>query len=362
MNYRIKLSTILFVGFAWSLLFLGINAHAGVRTYNQKRVALSGGTATYFVNNTNYSIVPKYSYGASNGYYESGTYQTQPYYMLATGGNFRRNAKTSYYLPVSYNSSGDMANPQSVAVSKSGQYAYVMYPGFSSGIVRYDLWKLNSLGVNTDNMAALRYGLKRRDPQIMAAVKFGPSLNVGHGQSLALNPKTNRLWFIRMDVVTRHPVFVEVSANTLAPIKEIKTTFSHSYSINNELAFDNNGNAYTYVKYRPSGKHAGRIVIFKGKISAKSVKFKAVRQGILNGPGVQTQGMGYNPAKNRLYLVSDGVITSVPVSKLGHLKNRDVKTTRFGTNLEFEGIAFASSGTGYIMTIRGAQLFTIENF
>lgn len=362
MNYRIKLSTILFVGFAWSLLFLGINAHAGVRTYNQKRVALSGGTATYFVNNTNYSIVPKYSYGASNGYYESGTYQTQPYYMLATGGNFRRNAKTSYYLPVSYNSSGDMANPQSVAVSKSGQYAYVMYPGFSSGIVRYDLWKLNSLGVNTDNMAALRYGLKRRDPQIMAAVKFGPSLNVGHGQSLALNPKTNRLWFIRMDVVTRHPVFVEVSANTLAPIKEIKTTFSHSYSINNELAFDNNGNAYTYVKYRPLGKHAGRIVIFKGKISAKSVKFKAVRQGILNGPGVQTQGMGYNPAKNRLYLVSDGVVTSVPVSKLGHLKNRDVKTTRFGTNLEFEGIAFTSSGTGYIMTIRGAQLFTIENF
>lgn len=362
MNYRRELLTILFLGLTLVLLVLGVDAHAGVRTYTQKGVALSGGTATYFVNNTNYAIVPKYSYGSSNGYYESGTYQNQPYYMLAIGGNFRRNAKTSYYLPVSYNSSGDMANPQSVAVSKSGQYAYVMYPGFSSGIVRYDLWKLNSLGVNTTNMAALRYGLKRRNPQIMEAVKFGPSLNVGHGQSLALNPKTNRLWFIRMDVVTRRPVFVEVSANTLAPIKEIKTTFSHSYSINNELAFDNNGNAYTYVKYRPSRRHAGSIVIFKGKIYTKSAKFRAIKQGIANGPGVQTQGMSYNPANNRLYLISDGVITSVPVSKLGHLKNKDVRTTRFGTNLEFEGLAFTSSGTGYIMTIRGAQLFTIENF
>ncbi|CAI2547529.1 hypothetical protein AKUH4B507X_00090 [Apilactobacillus kunkeei] len=362
MNLRRDLKTLLFVFSLFLLLAMGINANASVKTYNQKGYALKGGYATHFVNNGNYAYIPKYSYGASEGYYENATYQTSSYTMNAKGGNFRRNAKTSFYLPVTYNTSGDLGNPQSVAISKSGQYAYVMYPFAKNTIVRYDLWKLHSLGVDTNNMAQLRLGLRSRDPQIMSAIKFGPYFNAGHGQSLALNPKTNMLWYVKMDVVAKSAALVEVSPTTLKPVKQINFKFSPSYSINNELAIDNNGNFYTYVKYRMQGKSAGRIVIFKGQVKNNHVSFRAIKQGLANGQGFQTQGMGYNPASNRLYFVSDGVISSVPVNKLNKLRPRDVRTTKFKTNLEFEGIAFNQAGLGYILTIRGSQLFTINNF
>lgn len=362
MNFKRELKALLFVFSLFLLISMGVNANASVKTYHQKGYALKGGYATHFVNNGNYAYIPKYTYGASAGYYESATYQSNPYTMFAKGGNFRRNARTSFYLPVSYNWSGDLGNPQSVAISKSGQYAYVMYPDAKTTIVRYDLWKLHSLGVDTNNMAALRMGVRNRDPQIMSAIKFGPKFAAGHGQSLALNPKTNMLWYVKMDVVTTTPTLVEVSPTTLKPVKQIKFKFSRSYSINNELAIDNNGNFYTYVKYRMQGKSAGRIVIFKGQVKNNHVTFRAIKQGLANGQGFQTQGMGYNPASNRLYLVSDGVISSIPVNKLNKLRPRDVRTTKFNTNLEFEGVAFNQAGLGYILTIRGSQLFTINNF
>lgn len=346
------------------LLFvlMGVNANANVKTYHQKGYAMVGGYATHYVKNKNYAYIPLYDYGSSVGYYENRTYQTESFTMLGSRGNFHRNAISSYYLPVTYNWSGDLGNAQSVVISKSGQYAYIMYPGANTTIVRYDLWKLQSLGVTTNNMAGLRLGVKRRDPQILSAIKFGPKFDAGHGQSLALNPKTNMLWYIKMDVVTNKPTLVEVSPNTLKPVKQIKFNFSRNYSINNELAIDKRGNFYTYVKYRMHGKSAGRVVIFKGQVKKNYVIFRAIRQGLENGPGFQTQGMGYNPVSNRLYLVSDGVISSIPVNRLSKLRPKDVRTTKFKTNLEFEGIAFNRAGLGYILTIRGTQLFTINNF
>ncbi|TPR50971.1 hypothetical protein [Apilactobacillus micheneri] len=360
---KYKYLTALFMG-SMLALSVGITANANVKTYNQKGAALIGGTAKTFVNNKSYARIPNYSYGAGNDYYASHTYQTKPEFYQANGGNFRRNAKTKYFLPVTHKVSGDMSNPQSVAQTPDGHYAYVMYSaidGGQSNIVRFDLNKLKALGVDTTHMDELRRGLNS-NPQTQSAVKFGPKFNTGHAQSLAYNYKTGQLWFVRMAVATHKPTLVQVSRATLTPTKQIHFKFSSHYQINNELAFDKHGNVYTYVKYLGNKHSAGSIAIFKGTIKGNKVKFKAIKQGIKNGPGQHTQGMSYNPKSNRLYFISDGEITSVPVNKLGHLKNHDVRTTRFNTNREFEGLSFTNNGKGLILINRGAELLEIDNF
>lgn len=358
MNNQRNLKIILLLSVMFFTLVTGVNTHASIKTYHQHGYALKGGYATHFLHNKNYAYVPKYIYGSSKDYYKNNTHQTQSETIKAIDGNYRRNAHSSYYLPVS----GNMANSQSVAVSSDGHYAYVMYPDNANSVVRYDLGKLQQQGVNTTNMDALRNGVRYNDPNIMSAVKMGPHFDVKHGQSLAINPKTGQLWFHKMDLTTKKPTLEEINPNTLKPVKQIKYTFSNRYSINNELAIDKRGNFYTYVKYRPTRTSGGRLVIFKGRVKHNHVSFRAIKQGLLNSPGVQTQGMGYNPAKNRLYFVSDGVITSVPVNRLNHLRKRDVHTTKFKTKLEFEGIAFNAQGLGYLLTIRGSQLSTIHDF
>ena len=66
--------------------------------------------------------------------------------------------------------------------------------------------------------------------------------------------------------------------------------------------------------------------------------------------------MGYNPQSNRLYMVSDSVVISVPVAKLGKLKPADVHTTIFNCKREFEGIAFDAEGNGHILVNKQVEL------
>ncbi|WP_105956934.1 hypothetical protein [Apilactobacillus quenuiae] len=359
---------VIFVAFLCLLAFGSIDINAKVKEYHQKSVAVKSGKAVNFVKNRSYFHLHKYNYGHSHGYYSSKTYQKYPQKLLFKSGNFKQNGKTDFYLPVSRRKSADMGNPQSITKSPDGHFAFIMYSNKvhgknngTSNIVRYDLWKLYKLKLNMNNMDAIRRGIKH-NPKIRAAIKFGPKINVGHGQSLAYNPKNNTLWYILMGVNGHKATLVRASLKTFSPIKKIHFKFSSSYNLSNELTFDKHGNMYTYIKYLPNKRSAGRIVIFKGKILGNRVHFNVIKQGILNGPGFHTQGLGYNPKSNRLYFVSDGIISSIPIKKLGRLKPNDVHTTCFKTKREFEGIAFSKNGTGHILMNRGPELSKIINF
>ncbi|UQS84690.1 hypothetical protein MOO46_05420 [Apilactobacillus apisilvae] len=360
-NYKnLLLSLFIFTLFA---SFFMINSQANVKEYHQKRLALTSGRIKSYVKNKNYAILHKYKYSHSDGYYSEGTYQKHPHNFFAAAGNFRRNALTDFYLPVSRYKSADMGNPQSFVKSPDGHYAFVMYSKKvrgrnigTSNIVRYDLWKLYQMGFNLKNMDALRRGVKH-NAKVRSAIKFGPKINVGHGQSLAYNFHNNTMWYLLMGVNGKKASFVRVNFKTLRPMIKIKFKFSNRYRLSNQLTFDKHGNIYTYIKYL-----SGRIVIFKGKFVHNRVYFHTIKQGLLHAPGRHTQGMGYNPKANRLYFVSDGAITSIPVNKLGHLKPFDVHTTRFNTNREFEGIAFDKHGVGHILMNRGPELAKINHF
>ncbi|MDN5576244.1 MAG: hypothetical protein L0G32_09805 [Pediococcus sp.] len=95
---------------------------------------------------------------------------------------------------------------------------------------------------------------------------------------------------------------------------------------------------------------------FKGKIYTKSVKFKLVMQGIKYAPGPRTQSLAYNKKRNRLYMIADDSVISVPVSKLGKLKKSDVQSTQFSAKREFEGMQFTSDGSSYLLTNKGAEI------
>ncbi|UQS84816.1 hypothetical protein MOO46_06105 [Apilactobacillus apisilvae] len=330
-------------------------------TIHQKGNALTGAVSKKVVNNKNYATIPAYSYTSSKDYISSSTYQTKPDTYKFKAGNFKRNAQTFMYLPVSHNYSGDIANPQSAVQSPDGHYVYVMYSLGNNSIIRYDLWKLHDLGVNTDHMDSLRRGINT-NPQIKAAIKYGSKFSVGHGQSLSYNPKNNKLYFFDMLLTTNKPTLVEINPDTLKVTKKISFKLNNNDSINNELTFDKHGNFYTYIKHMNKGKVAGGITIYKGQLKGNRVHMESIQQGLAHAPGDHTQGMGYNPKSNRLYFVSDGAITSVPVNKLGHLKPNDVRTTKWDVTREFEGISFTKSGRGLILMNRGAELVEVKDF
>lgn len=79
MKSKRNLKALLVVFSLFLLMAMGVNASASVKTYHQKGYALKGGYAKRFVKNGNYAYIPKYSYGASEGYYENATYQSTPY-------------------------------------------------------------------------------------------------------------------------------------------------------------------------------------------------------------------------------------------------------------------------------------------
>ena len=97
-------------------------AHA-IKTVNQKEYAFqSCGKSLVFVNNKSYGkyIVKNYDRYPANQYTanEHGTLK----------GNTVASLRTFIFLPMSYQKSGDMGNPQSLNITPDGHYAYIAYP------------------------------------------------------------------------------------------------------------------------------------------------------------------------------------------------------------------------------------------
>ncbi|GAA6237226.1 hypothetical protein [Apilactobacillus micheneri] len=331
------------------LLSISISTNAKVKVYNQHGIALKKFKVSKFkyVHNHNYTRKDYHKH------YHRG-YRRTHNHIKSYGGNYRTYAKTLFFLTSARrNSKHRRWNPQSLVITPNGKFAFVMYP---KEVVRYNLFKLNKMRVNFQHPIL-------SEKQIKSAVKFGPIIENGHGQSLSYNYKTHRLWFINMGTMNKHAKLEELSMKTLKPVQIIKFHYSKAYSLSNELAFDKRGNLYTYT--RTSGNGAiknGTLRISKGYISHHKVHFKMIMQGIRHAPGYLTQSLSYNPRNNRLYFVSDGGILSAPVNKLGHLKNHDIRDTKFLTRREFEGLAFTKNGKGHLLLNRSPEIMTFSHF
>ena len=257
-------------------------------------------------------------------------------------------------------------NPQSVAVTPDGHYAFIMTcrkgsakeeKNWKGRVYKLDLFKLQKK--YRKDLKKLTYmKLKKTDTD---CVQIGPEFKVGHGQAMAYNPATGELWYSQnLKLVNTN--LVRIDQDTLLPDKEIRFKLKSSVRMGSNLAFDSEGNCYFYTKSNGS-KWAPKntIKIYRGQIDEDSVSFELIMQGLRYPPGQVPQSIGYNPASNRLYLINDGEIISVPVDKLGKLTKADVRTTVFKhRNREFEGLTFTEDGEGYFITNRSEELMKVE--
>lgn len=356
-----------------ALSLLGGSNTGSAKTYTQKGYGLAAYSAKKFhtVQNTNYFVSHSGSYSYSPTYQTLKTFQPTPVAYASDGGNQRVQLSTDLFLPVSYHQSGELGNPQSMALTPSGNAAYVMYTqtgGSNTGfVVHYNLSQLRKIVHTTNNWAAIRQAtnalqknkVTTHDQAILTNIKVGPRFNTGHGQSLALNPKNGQLWFVQNPgTIGGYTTVQRLAKSTLKPCTtlhyRLRSTHHNQVTMGNNLTFDRQGHAYfsSYV----SGKR--QLKIYQGALSTHQTKFKLIMQGLANRPGTKNQSIGYNSANNRLYFVSDDSISSIPVANLGHLQASDVQATTFNSGREFEGLTFDQKGHGYLLTNKGAEILT----
>ncbi|MBW1606201.1 hypothetical protein [Lactobacillus sp. Sy-1] len=330
------------------LFIMATGSHVNaMKTVNQKQPAITKWGAVKMVYNKNIMRKNPKNYSVGN-YPGSGRINR----MRVTSGAKHVKFQTAYFL--SHNTSANWAAPQSAA--RVGRYVYVMYnynAKFKDNrdfIVRYDTHKIKNYGIP----------LHHKDTKV-DGVKVGPVFNGGHGQSLAYNPKNKQLWFLNMGRGSYYHVKAErVSIKTLRPNYQVRFKLSFNSSLmDNVLAFDKHGRAYTYVRSGGGSVKQGAYKIYYGSISTKGVHFNLARRAIRHAAGPIPQGMGYNPKNNRLYFVSDGSILSIPANKVNTLKRRDIKYVHVKTNREFEGITFDKHGHGLLLVLRPAELMRI---
>ena len=354
------------------LLMVGTTAVAKASTYNQKTPGLTVNKKQKFklINNHNYFMPKNDGYSYADSFAATDTFQNAPDVYKTVRGNTPAVLKTSYYLPMSYRTDSLPYSIQNVTVTADGGTAYVVYlvnDSASQGwIVKYDLAKLRSVyGAESSNMDVLRrasyaYAKGKATPEQLAVLKcltVGPKFNAGHCQSLSLNPKNGQLWFTRSNGKAGATVAaVRVAKSTLKPYQTVnfrlKASDKSKMALPDNLTFDKRGYAYFSV-------YAGKTVKFyQGTISPQKVQFHLVMQGLKHQPGATHQGMAYNPRNDRLYMVTDDELLSVPTVQITHGKAKasQVKVSVFDTKREFEGLSFLKDGRGYLLLNRGPEL------
>lgn len=330
-TFHVKVALVVFL-LLWMGIF-GTGQAYGAEIIHQNDMALQPyDTSTYdTVNNANETMT---------GYGHAYTDSTELNSISGPSMKFRSLLYTS-----------DIPNPQSITVSPDGKTAWVMSSNKSGSdnartgrIYRIDLsrfWKK-----------------KARGSKDSGAVKAGPEIVTGHGQTLSFNPKTHELWYVRETKVL-NTTLVRVNPKTMEIEKEIHFRFGSTIVFPPTFVFDKDGNCWTYTRSTGSNwVSAGTIRFYKGKIEGNHVTFRMINQGLRYPPGNLCQTFGYNPQNDRLYVAANGEILTVPAGKLS--RNRitasDVQCIKFGGCREFEGIAFTETGCAYFVTNKPSEI------
>lgn len=310
-------------------------AQAAVKTYKQKGNALADYSVAGYKTVKNKKMIATYKGGYV--YDTSGVLKT------------KKGKKVTFRSFITLDPS---ENLQSFVIIPSGKYAYALITkthansNSQKGWVRKYNFKAIKKNHAQEIAAGESFALTDADAKY---IKDGPTFKTGHGQALAYNAKKKQLVNVQANKVVKSNVQL-ISTKTLKPTKQIKFKLSSTVKMGNNLTFDKKGNAYFYTRSTGGWSPKDSIKLYKGKIDFKKgkVKFKLVMQGIRYPMGKIGQSLGYNPKNNRLYLVDNGQITSVPCSKLGKLKPSNVKQSLFKGKREFEGVTFTKDGTAYL--------------
>ncbi|CAI2563481.1 hypothetical protein NX776_06430 [Apilactobacillus kunkeei] len=187
---------------------------------------------------------------------------------------------------------------------------------------------------------------------------ISPVTNIGHGQTLSYNPSNNHVYLAQDDKLgvvgdDFYNQVTEMDAENMNPVHVYRFKLNnkgHYYAIHT-LTFDNDGNAYFGVRGGPK-KMKGTYTLFHGTMNESGIQFTPVK-GLVKWPGSFNQGVTYNRNNNRLYLLSNDMIISIPVDEVknDNIQPQDVHYTTFGTNREFESLSFDSSGYGYLVVL-----------
>lgn len=187
---------------------------------------------------------------------------------------------------------------------------------------------------------------------------ISPVTNIGHGQTLSYNPSNNHVYLAQDDKLgvvgdDFYNQVTEMDAEKMNPVHVYRFKLNnkgHYYAIHT-LTFDNDGNAYFGVRGGPK-KMKGTYTLFHGTMNESGIQFTPVK-GLVKWPGSFNQGVTYNRNNNRLYLLSNDMIISIPVDEVknDNIQPQDVHYTTFGTNREFESLSFDSSGYGYLVVL-----------
>ena len=332
------------------------------------------------VNTVNtYQTAPKYGY-APNGK-NGGLLETKANVFKSTNqvNHPQLKFKTQWFLQASLHSKRDAANPQAFVFSPNNRYIYVLYSlannqGF---IIRYSVAGLNQL--NKKGLNYLRktasYNLNYQTVSKSAfnkrwhkaylkdtkkILKVGKRFTIGHGQALNFNPKTHELFLLQDKSMSSSgkawSKVVRISLKTLAINGQVRFKLQSNVPMGHVLTFDNKGRAYFVTQSSPNHQ----LKIYQGTLGLKQVQFHLVKQVLAYGVGEHVQSLSYNAQTNRLNVLADNSLLTIPVAKLGQLQPSDIEQFVFKTNREFETMQYDKAGNGYLMVNRGVEILKLN--
>ncbi|MGQ2282679.1 hypothetical protein [Apilactobacillus kunkeei] len=216
--------------------------------------------------------------------------------------------------------------------------------------------------VNHNNREINRIGqrndLFRKYFGLSKLLTISPVTNIGHGQTLSYNPSNNHVYLAQDDKLgivgnDFYNQVTEIDAENMKPVHVYRFKLNnkgHYYALHT-LTFDNDGNAYFGVGSGPK-KMKNTYTLFHGTMNKSGIQFTPVK-GLIKWPGSFNQGVTYNRNNNRLYLLSNDMIVSIPVNEVkdDNIQPQDVHYTTFGTKREFESLSFDSNGYGYLVLL-----------
>lgn len=303
--------------------------------------------------------------------------------------------KTVAFLPPTYKKSADWGNAQSMV--RAGKYLYIIVPTpgkLNKGrIIRYNydqivkkkLYKGKGLAkLRKASVARMRGSASKKETKLLKdVIKVGPEITIGHGQSLAYNPKSKELW-MSLDTETKKgwaspfkATLQRINHKTLKVNKKINFTMS-TYGVGiqepHNLVFDENGYGYFATFHDDKSMRIYRLYIKSNKVHVEFI------QRFINGiTNTNIQGIAYNRKSQRLYIIATDLIWSLPKNSLGQmmvdpnsgqssptnnisinyipkLVSDDFQYTMFNSAREFEALTFDNAGYAYLLTIRGPEI------
>lgn len=267
----------------------------------------------------------------------------------------------------SFYTSSDASGIQSVA--KVGKYWYFVaeLPNRSgkSRIIRLDDTIFKKLKKKSDLRWFLSWSKNRNKKwsqykKYARYVKFGPVLDIGHGQSMTYHKGAFYLTNQAKKASRQNINIIRINKNSLMVDKTWGIKLSNDGIVKNLSGFNmtfGSGNTFylgVVIGNGPSTPKGGYQIYTGNLANNGTISFKASGTTLKGVLGRFLQDLSYNPQNKRLYIVTDGAYMSLPTDKLAanKLAKRDFNVTYISGGmthpLEAESLQFEGSKAYYV--------------